>query len=121
LAEVLAARPPAKDIRFVADGVELMDYLGRRGSYERPADSPRPCLLILDLKMPRKSGWEALQEIAGDPTLEPIPIVVLSTSNAQRDISRCYDLGASRYITKPAAFEDWLAAVTTLERYWVRL
>lgn len=98
-----------------------MDYLGRRGSHERPADSPRPCLLILDLKMPRKSGWEALEEIGDDPTLEPIPIVVLSTSNAQRDISRCYDLGASQYITKPAAFEDWLAAVTTLERYWVHL
>jgi CheY-like chemotaxis protein len=71
--------------------------------------------------MPRKSGWEALEEIRDDPTLEPFPIVVLTTSSAQRDISRCYDLGASWYITKPAAFEDWLAAVSTLEQYWVQL
>lgn len=118
LADALAESPPAKDLRFVDDGEELMDYLRRPGN-DGPRDgSPRPRLVILDLKMPRKSGWEALEEIKADPALRTIPVVVLSTSNAPLDTARCLELGASAYITKPATFQDWLEVTRTLEQYW---
>ncbi|MDZ7261448.1 MAG: response regulator, partial [candidate division KSB1 bacterium] len=89
------------ELRFVEDGEELMDYLYRRGPYAEPARAPRPGLILLDLNMPRKDGREALKEIKADPELRRIPIVVLTTSKAEEDILRTYDLGANSFITKP--------------------
>ncbi len=109
------------DIRFVRDGEELMDYLCRRGKYVDPASSPHPGLILLDLNMPRKDGREALKEIKSDPRLRHIPIVVLTTSKAEEDIIRTYDLGANSYITKPVKFEGLVEAMRTLKRYWFEI
>lgn len=109
----------ANDLRFVEDGEELMDYLQRRGPYADPANSPRPGLILLDLNMPRKDGREALREIKADPELRRIPVVILTTSKAEEDIYRSYDVGANSYITKPVTFDGLIELMRTLGRYWV--
>lgn len=109
------------DLRFVEDGVELMDYLKRRGKYGDPASSPRPGLILLDLNMPKKDGREALQEIKADPALKSIRIVVLTTSKAEEDIYRTYELSAASYITKPVKFEALVDVVKTLGHYWLEI
>lgn len=106
------------DLRFVEDGDELMDYLYRRGKYAEPSNSPRPGLILLDLNMPKKDGREALKEIKADPDLRRIPIVVLTTSQADEDILRTYDLGANSFITKPVTFESLLEVMKITARYW---
>ena len=111
----------ANDLRFVPDGEELMDYLRQRGKYARPADAPRPGLILLDLNMPRKDGREALREIKSDPELRAIPVVVLTTSKAEEDIMRSYDLGASSFITKPVTFEGLVEVMKALGRYWFHI
>jgi len=111
----------AGDLRFVEDGEELMDYLKRRGKYDNPADSPRPGLILLDLNMPRKDGREALKEIKVDPDLRRIPIVVLTTSKAEEDILRSYDLGSNSFITKPVTFEGLVSLAKALGRYWLEI
>jgi CheY-like chemotaxis protein len=107
------------DLRFVEDGEQLMDYLMRRGEYSDPDDSPRPGLILLDLNMPKKDGREALKEIKADPTLRRIPIVVMTTSQAEEDIYRSYDFGASSFITKPVTFDRLVDLMRTLGQYWV--
>jgi two-component system response regulator len=92
------------DLRFVVDGVDLMDYLHRRGRHSDPRDSPRPGMILLDLNMPRMDGREALGAIKQDPNLRSIPVVVLTTSKAEEDIVRTYDLGVNSFITKPVTF-----------------
>jgi len=109
------------DLRFVFDGVELIDYLKRRGRYSDPATSPRPGLILLDLNMPKKDGREALKEIKADPTLKAIRIVVLTTSKAEEDIIRTYDLSAASYITKPVTFSALAEVVKTLGKYWLEI
>jgi two-component system response regulator len=111
----------ANDLRFVEDGVELMDYLYRRGKYSDPASSPRPGLILLDLNMPRKDGREALQEIKEDPRLKTIRVVVLTTSKAEEDILRSYDLSAASYITKPVTFAALIEVIRTLGKYWLEI
>src|SRR5437762_2519928 len=86
------------DLRFVEDGEQLLDYLHQRGRYADPGVAPRPGVILLDLNMPRKDGREALQEIKADPTLRQIPIIVLTTSRAEEDIFRSYDLGVNSFI-----------------------
>ena len=103
------------DLYFVEDGVELLDYLHRRGKY---ADAPRPDLILLDLNMPRKDGREALAEIKTDPNLRCIPVVVLTTSKAEGDILRSYDLGVSGFITKPVTFDELVEAMRIVGEYW---
>jgi two-component system response regulator len=107
------------DLRFVEDGEELMDYLARRGKFANPEDSPRPGLILLDLNMPRKDGREALKEIKADPNLRRIPIVVMTTSKAEEDIYRSYDIGASSFITKPITFDRLVELMKALGAYWV--
>lgn len=109
------------DLRFVCDGVELLDYLQRRGKYADPAASPRPRLILLDLNMPKKDGREALREIKADPNLRHIRVVVLTTSKAEEDIFRTYDLSAASYITKPATFSGLAEVVRTLGKYWLEI
>lgn len=114
--EALAESRVLNDLRFVEDGEELMDYLKKRGEF---VDSPRPGLILLDLNMPRKDGREALKEIKADPDLRRIPVVVMTTSKAEEDIYRSYDLGASSFITKPVTFDRLVELMRTLGQYWV--
>lgn len=107
------------ELRFVEDGEELMDYLTRKGKYSNANDAPRPGLILLDLNMPRKDGREALKEIKSDPNLRRIPVVIMTTSKAEEDIFRSYDLGASSFITKPVTFERLVELMRTLGEYWV--
>src|SRR2546421_4456908 len=103
--EAFQASLLANDLRFVEDGVELLDYLHRRGKYADPASSPRPGLILLDLNMPRMDGREALRELKHDPRFRPLRVVILTTSKAEEDILRTYNLSAASYITKPVTFE----------------
>jgi CheY-like chemotaxis protein len=109
------------DLRFVGDGEELMDYLRGQGRYSGEDCAPRPGLVLLDLNMPRKDGREALREIKTDPDLRQIPIVVLTTSKAEEDICRTYDLGVNSFITKPVTFEGLVEVVKSLAWYWLRI
>jgi CheY-like chemotaxis protein len=109
------------DLRFVEDGVELLDYLHRRGKYVDPASSPRPGLILLDLNMPKKDGREALEEIKANPNLKTIRVVVLTTSKAEEDIYRSYNLSAASYITKPVTFERLVEVVKALGKYWLEI
>ncbi len=119
--EALEEARLANGIEFVEDGVELMEYLQRRGSFaDRPGPS-KPDLLLLDLNMPRKDGREALQEIRADSNLKRIPVIVLTTSAAEEDIARTYDLGASSFITKPVSFDDLVRTMKTVTDYWLQI
>jgi len=108
----------ANEFNTVEDGEELMDYLHRRGQYAKLANEPLPGLILLDLNMPRKDGREALKEIKADPVLRRIPIVVLTTSKAEEDIVRSYDLGVNSYVTKPVTFKSLVELIKVLGRYW---
>lgn len=117
----LAESRLANDLHTVKDGEQLMDYLRRRGEFAALADSPRPGLILLDLNMPKKDGREALREIKSDPALRQIPVVVLTTSEAEEDIYRTYDLGANSFITKPVMFESLVRVMKDLGRYWFEI
>ena len=108
-------------LEFVEDGEELLDYLYRRNGYSDPSASPRPGLILLDLNMPRKDGREALKEIKSDPDLRQIPIVVMTTSKAEEDVLRTYELGVNSYVTKPVTFEGLVEVVKALGRYWFQI
>ena len=99
------------DLRFVEDGEELMQYLGRSGKYVDPMLSPRPALILLDLNMPKKDGRQALVEIKRDPDLQKIPVVVWTTSNEMEDKTQCRKAGASSYVTKPLRYSELVEAV----------
>lgn len=109
------------NLRFVHDGEELMDYLYRRGRYSDPATSPRPDLILLDLNMPRKDGREALREIMADPSLRNIRIVIMTTSQAEEDIIRTYEMNAASYIAKPVTFAALVDVIKTIGRYWLEI
>lgn len=111
----------ANDLHFVTDGEDLMDYLYHRGKYTQLIKSPRPGLILLDLNMPKKDGREALQEIKADSELRPIPVIVLTTSKAEEDIYRTYNLGANSYISKPVTFESLVSVMKTLGKYWFEI
>ncbi len=109
------------ELRFVEDGEELLDYLYRRGKYIDPESSPRPGIILLDLNMPRLDGREALKEIKADPDLHSIPIIVLTTSSAEEDITRTYDLGVNSFITKPVTFEGLVDVIKKTGWYWLQI
>jgi CheY-like chemotaxis protein len=111
----------ANDMRFVRDGEELMDYLHRRGKYAYPAEAPRPGLLLLDLKMPRKDGHEVLREIRADPNLRAIPVVVLTGSKTEEDIVQSHDLGVNWFITKPVDFPGLVRVMRAVNKYWLQI
>lgn len=119
--EALAESRLANQLVFVEDGEELMDYLRHRGRYSNGGTSPRPGLILLDLNMPRKDGREALREIKADPDLRLIPVVVLTTSKAEEDILRTYDMGASAYISKPVTFAGLVHVMRVLGQYWFEI
>jgi CheY-like chemotaxis protein len=111
----------ANDVRFVEDGEELMDYLLHRHKYADAASAPSPGLILLDLNMPRKDGREAIREIKADAQLKFIPIVVLTTSRAEEDIYKTYNLGVNSFITKPVTFESFVELMRLLGRYWFEI
>jgi CheY-like chemotaxis protein len=111
----------ANRLEFVEDGEELLDYLRNRGKYADKKQYPSPGLILLDLNMPRKDGREAMKEIKSDPQLRVIPIVVLTTSKAEEDILRTYDLGVNSFITKPVTFSSLVNIMQTLEKYWFEI
>lgn len=119
--DALAESRLANDLYMVSDGEELMDYLLRRGGYAEPAESPRPGLILLDLNMPKMDGREALKEIKSHPNLRQIPVVVLTTSQAEEDIYRTYDLGANSFITKPVMFASLVKVMKDLGNYWFEI
>lgn len=119
--EALAESRLVNDLRFVKDGEELMDYLHQRGEFADEQSAPRPGVILLDLNMPRKDGREALREIKADPILRRIPVVILTTSKAEEDIFRSYDLGANSFITKPVTFEGLVEVMRGLGRYWLEI
>ena len=120
-ADALEESRVVNDLRFVEDGDELLDYLYHRGKYSDPSTAPAPGLILLDLNMPRKDGREALREIKADPDLRRIPIVVLTTSKAEEDIYRTYDLGANSFVTKPVSFEGLVNVMRDIGRYWIEI
>jgi CheY-like chemotaxis protein len=119
--DALAESRVVNDLRCVEDGDELLDYLYHRGRYSDPQSAPLPGLILLDLNMPRKDGREALKEIKADPDLRRIPIIVLTTSKAEEDIYRTYDLGANSFITKPVSFEGLVSVMRDIGRYWIEI
>lgn len=108
-------------LHMVNDGEELLDYLHRRGNYAAEGAAPRPGLILLDLAMPKMDGREALAAIKGDPLLRQIPVVIMTTSSAEEDICRSYDLGASSFITKPVTFPALVEVMNKVGSYWFEL
>ncbi len=119
--EAFAESRLANDLHFVKDGEELMQYLLRQGEYTDPKRSPRPGIVLLDLNMPKKDGREALEEIKSNPSLSRIPIIILTTSKAEEDIIRSYDLGANSFITKPVTFHRLVEVLKTVGNYWFHI
>lgn len=109
------------NIQFVENGEELMDYLNNRGKFTDKDQYPAPGLILLDLNMPKKDGREALKEIKNEEHLRMIPVVVLTTSKAEEDILRTYDLGVSSFITKPVTFSSLVDVMKTLSKYWFEI
>jgi CheY-like chemotaxis protein len=108
----------ANELHFVEDGEELINYLRRRGKYETLKGTPLPGMILLDLNMPKKDGREALRELKSDRRLRLIPVVVLTTSKAEEDIVRAYDLGVNSFIMKPVTFQSLVDLVLTFSKYW---
>ncbi len=115
--EALEENRLANDLHFVENGEELIDYLRQQGKYS-PTTAPRPGLILLDLNMPKLDGREALKILKEDPALKKIPVVVLTTSEAEEDILKSYDLGVNSFITKPVTFERLVSVIRKLGDYW---
>jgi chemotaxis family two-component system response regulator Rcp1 len=106
----------ANNLHHVEDGVKAMEFIRRQGPYEK---APRPDLILLDLNLPRKDGREVLAELKTEPDYATIPVVVLTTSNAEKDILHSYQLHANCYITKPVNFDRFLECVRSIEQFWL--
>lgn len=117
--EACAVRNP---VIFVNDGVELLELL-EKSTDPKNEDTPniKPCIILLDLNMPRMDGREALQKIKADPHLKHIPVVILTTSKTQEDIIRSYATGVNSFITKPVAFEGLIKVIKQFQKYWVEV
>ena len=105
-------------LNVVIDGEQAIAYVRRQGEY---ADQPRPDLILLDLNLPRKDGREVLQDLKSDPDLHRIPVVVLTSSAAEQDILRTYDLYANAYVTKPVDLEQFMHAVSSIQDFWLNI
>jgi CheY-like chemotaxis protein len=121
ISEALDENRLTNQLYIVEDGEELLDYLYQRGKYVDGEKWPRPGLILLDLNMPRKDGREVLAEIKADPELRRIPIVVLTTSHAEEDLLRSYDMGVSGFITKPVSFNGLLEIMKAIDLYWLQI
>lgn len=112
---------PKNHLSFVEDGEELIDYLKQQGKYANSGRRHSVGVILLDLNMPRMDGREALKIIKSDPNLQRIPVVILTTSKAEEDILRTYDLGVSSFITKPVTFDALVDMVKVIGRYWFEI
>jgi CheY-like chemotaxis protein len=119
--KALARNRLANKFFAVADGEELMDFLRHQGRFAPPALSPTPGLILLDLNMPKKDGREALAEIKADPLLRRIPVVVVTTSKAEEDVFRTYELGSSSFISKPITLPGLVETMQVLGQYWFQI
>ncbi len=119
--EAWTESPVGTRLRIVNDGMELLDYLYRRGAFVSPETSPRPSVILLDLNMPLMTGGEALKEIKQDSLLASIPIVVLTTSKAPRDIMQTAGLRVNGYMQKPNTFSGYLKIFTNLQEHWAEI
>jgi CheY-like chemotaxis protein len=116
--EALEDAKVSNNLNVVDDGEQALAYLRREGPY---AEQPRPDLILLDLNLPRKDGREVLAEIKDDPDLRRIPVVILTTSEAEQDILRSYDLHANCYVTKPVDLERFITVVRSIEDFWLAI
>lgn len=116
--EALKENKVSNNLHVVSDGVAALKFLNREETY---FDVPRPDLILLDLNLPKKDGREVLAEIKSDDTLRRIPVVVLTTSQAEEDISKAYDLYANCYVTKPVDLEKFITVVKSIEDFWVTI
>jgi CheY-like chemotaxis protein len=114
--EALRQTCAESDVRIVGDGEAAMDFLHRRGRY---VDEPRPDIVLLDLNLPKKGGMEVLAELRNDPRLCALPVIVLTTSYAERDIARAYDKQANAYLTKPIDVDDFIRVVRSIEDFYL--
>ncbi|MBI4341136.1 MAG: response regulator [Candidatus Omnitrophica bacterium] len=112
--ENLRAGGIVNDLIFMRDGQEALDYLGRRGQWQDPVKSPRPGLILLDIKMPRVDGFTVLEKIKADPELRLIPVLMLTSTDDQVEVNRCYTLGANSYIVKPIRYDAFQERVKAL-------
>jgi CheY-like chemotaxis protein len=108
----------ANRLHVAGDGEAAMDFIRRQGDH---AAAPRPDLILLDLNLPKKDGREVLEELKSDPELHRIPVIVLTTSSAEADVLRSYDLHANCYISKPIGYEDFIDAVRSMENFWLKI
>jgi CheY-like chemotaxis protein len=113
--EALEEAKFVNEVRTVRDGASALDHLHQRNGYE---SAPRPDLIILDLNLPKRSGHEVLADLKADPDLRRIPVAVLTTSAAERDVIASYDLGANCYLTKPVDVGQFLKVVQSIEDFW---
>ncbi|HYL56324.1 MAG TPA: response regulator [Gemmatimonadales bacterium] len=116
--EALRDAKVRNNLHVVPDGVEALSWLRRQGEY---ADAPKADLILLDLNLPKRDGREVLQEIKQDERLRHIPIVILTTSQAERDIIESYRLSANAYVTKPVDLEQFLKVVKSIEHFWLEI
>ena len=116
--EALRGAKVANELHIVGDGESAIDFLRQRGEY---GDAPRPDIVLLDLNLPRLEGREVLADIKSDPDLAKIPIIVLTSSSADEDIQQSYALHANCFVTKPVDFTEFIAAVRSLEGFWLKI
>lgn len=109
------------ELYFVKDGVELLDFLYHRNQYANRETSPRPGLILLDLNMPRMDGREALKIIKQDESLKSIPVTIFTTSKAEEDIIKSYNLGVNCFVTKPVTYSGLVNIVKQLNSFWFEL
>ncbi len=103
------------------DGEDALDYLFQRGRYSRPGSAPRPDIILLDLNLPKRSGTEVLEQLKKHELMKDIPVVVLTTSERDEDVTRCYKQGANSYLTKPVQFDECVKLVNNIQLYWLEL
>jgi CheY-like chemotaxis protein len=113
--EALKDGKVSNNLSVAPDGVEALRFLRREGAY---ADAPRPDVVLLDLNLPKKDGRQVLQEMKADPSLRTIPVVILTSSEAERDIAGAYELQANCYITKPVDLDQFITVVRSIEDFW---
>jgi len=116
--EALLENKVRNNLHVVTDGEAAMDFLHKRGEY---GDKPRPDLILLDLNLPRKDGREVLAEVKADPSLKTIPVVILTTSQAEEDILRSYQLQANCYVTKPVKLSEFVKVVQSIDHFWLSI
>ena len=116
--EALKSHKVQNNLHVVTDGEEAMAFLRKQGKYK---DAPRPDIILLDLNLPKKDGREVLAEIKSDQNLKTIPVVIISSSEAEQDIIKSYDLNANCYVTKPVNFDQFIKVVQSINEFWLTI